>query len=161
MPRRAGLAGVAELVDALDLGSSAARRGGSSPFARTRPGSLLFAMDWKMQVTVTSTDGLKRELQVAVPAKDLEARVSAKLDELKNTIRLKGFRPGKVPVAHLKKAYGKQVMSEVIQYTVGTSSQKALEEQALRPALKPAIDLEGEIAEVLTGRADLTYKMTF
>ena len=114
-----------------------------------------------MQVTVTSTDGLKRELQVAVPAKDLEARVSAKLDELKNTIRLKGFRPGKVPVAHLKKTYGKQVMSEVIQDTVGTSSQKALEEQSLRPALQPTIDLEGEIERVLEGKADLTYKMTF
>ncbi len=114
-----------------------------------------------MQVTVTSTDGLKREMTVAVPAKDLEARVGVKLDELKNTIRLKGFRPGKVPLAHLKKTYGKQVMSEVIQDTVGTSSQKALEEQALRPALQPAIDLEGEIDEVLNGRADLTYKMTF
>jgi len=114
-----------------------------------------------MQVTVTSTDGLKREMQVAVPAKDLEARVSAKLDELKNTIRLKGFRPGKVPVAHLKKTYGKQVMSEVIQDTVGTSSQEALEKQSLRPALQPTIDLEGEIDLVLDGKADLTYKMTF
>ena len=114
-----------------------------------------------MQVTVTSTEGLKRELKVAVPAKDLEARVSAKLDELKNTIRLKGFRPGKVPVAHLKKTYGKQVMSEVIQDTVGTSSQEALEKQSLRPALQPTIDLEGEIDQVLDGKADLTYKMTF
>jgi trigger factor len=114
-----------------------------------------------MQVTVTNTDGLKREMTVAVPAKDLEASVGAKLDELKNTIRLKGFRPGKVPLSHLKKTYGKQVMSEVIQDTVGTSSQKALEEQSLRPALQPTIDLEGEIEQVLEGKADLTYKMTF
>jgi len=118
-------------------------------------------MDWNMQVTVTSTDGLKRELKVAVPAKDLEARVGEKLDELKNTIRLKGFRPGKVPLAHIKKTYGKQVMSEVIQDTVGTSSQQALEQQSLRPALQPTIDLEGEIEPVLEGKADLTYKMTF
>jgi trigger factor len=118
-------------------------------------------MDWKMQVTVTSTDGLKREMTVAVPAKDLEARVGAKLDELKNTIRLKGFRPGKVPLAHLKKTYGKQVMSEVINDTVGSSSQQALEDQALRPALQPQIDLEGEIEAVIEGKADLTYKMTF
>ena len=118
-------------------------------------------MDEKMQVTVTSTDGLKREMTVAVPAKDLEASVGAKLEELKNTIRLKGFRPGKVPLAHIKKTYGKQVMSEVINDTVGTSSQKALEEQSLRPALQPKIDLEGEIEQVLEGKADLTYKMTF
>ena len=118
-------------------------------------------MDEKMQVTVTSTDGLKREMTVAVPAKDLEASVGAKLEELKNTIRLKGFRPGKVPLAHIKKTYGKQVMSEVINDTVGASSQKALEEQSLRPALQPKIDLEGEIEQVLEGKADLTYKMTF
>lgn len=118
-------------------------------------------MDEKMQVTVTSTDGLKREMTVAVPAKDLEASVGAKLEELKNTIRLKGFRPGKVPLAHIKKTYGKQVMSEVINDTVGASSQKALEEQSMRPALQPKIDLEGEIEQVLEGKADLTYKMTF
>lgn len=114
-----------------------------------------------MQVTVTSADGLKRELKVQVPVKDLEARVGQKLDELKNTIRLKGFRPGKVPVAHLRKTYGKQVMSEVIQETVGESSQKALEEQTLRPAVQPQIDFEGEIEAVMNGEADLTYKMTF
>lgn len=114
-----------------------------------------------MQVTVTSTDGLKRELKVQVPAGDLEARVGAKLDEMKNTIRLKGFRPGKVPVAHLRKTFGKQVMSEVIQDAVGSTSQKALEEQSLRPALQPQIDLEGEIEPVLDGKADLTYKMSF
>ena len=114
-----------------------------------------------MQVTVTSADGLKRELKVQVPAGDLEARVGAKLDELKNSIRLKGFRPGKVPVAHLRKTFGKQVMTEVIQETVGESSQKALEEQALRPALQPEIALEGEIEEVINGKADLAYKMNF
>lgn len=118
-------------------------------------------MDWNMQVTVTSTDGLKRELKVAVPAKDLEARVGAKLDEMKNTIRLKGFRPGKVPLAHIRKTYGKQVMSEVINDAVGTSSQAALEQESLRPALQPTIDLEGEIEPVLDGKADLTFKMTF
>lgn len=114
-----------------------------------------------MQVTVTSAEGLKRELKVQVPAGDLETRVGAKLDELKNSIRLKGFRPGKVPVAHLRKTFGKQVMSEVIQEAVGESSQKALEEQTLRPALQPEINLEGEIEEVMNGKADLTYKMTF
>lgn len=114
-----------------------------------------------MQVTVTSADGLKRELSVQVPASDLEARVNAKLGDMKNSVRLKGFRPGKVPVAHLRKTFGKQVMTEVIQEAVGETSQKALEEQSLRPAQQPEINLEGEIAPVVEGKADLAYKMTF
>ena len=118
-------------------------------------------MDWKMQVTVTNTDGLKRELMVQVPAQDLETRLGAKLEEMKNQVRLKGFRPGKVPVSHLRKTFGKQVMTEIIQEAVGESSQKALADEALRPAFQPSIDLEGEIQEVMEGKADLTFKMSF
>tara|TARA_R110000824_G_scaffold3234_5_gene15272 strand:- start:28878 stop:30359 length:1482 start_codon:yes stop_codon:yes gene_type:complete len=118
-------------------------------------------MDWKMQVTVTNTDGLKRELKIQVPAQDLEARLGAKLEEMKNQVRLKGFRPGKVPVSHLRKTFGKQVMGEIIQEAVGESSQKALADEALRPAFQPSIDLEGEIQEVMDGKADLTFKMSF
>lgn len=118
-------------------------------------------MDWTMQVTVTNADGLKRELKIQVPAKDLEAKLGAKLDELKNQVRLKGFRPGKVPLSHLRKTFGKQVMGEVIQETVGESTQKAIEGEALRPAFQPAIDLEGEIQDVIDGKSDLTFKMSF
>ena len=114
-----------------------------------------------MQVTVTNTDGLKRELKIQVPAQDLEARLGAKLEEMKNQVRLKGFRPGKVPVSHLRKTFGKQVMGEIIQEAVGESSQKALADEALRPAFQPSIDLEGEIQEVMDGKADLTFKMSF
>lgn len=114
-----------------------------------------------MQVTVTNADGLKRELKIEVPAGELEEKLGSKLEELKNQVRLKGFRPGKVPMSHLRKTYGKQVMSEVIQETVGESSQKALEEQELRPAYQPNIDLEGEVEQVMEGNADLAYKMTF
>ncbi len=114
-----------------------------------------------MQVTVTNADGLKRELKIQVPAQDLEARLGVKLEEMKNQVRLKGFRPGKVPVSHLRKTFGKQVMGEIIQETVGESSQKALADEALRPAFQPSIDLEGEIQEVMDGKADLTFKMSF
>nr|WP_167095242.1 trigger factor [Parvibaculum indicum] len=114
-----------------------------------------------MQVTVTNADGLKRELKIEVPAGELEGKLSSKLEELKNQVRLKGFRPGKVPMSHLRKTFGKQVMSEVIQETVSESSQKALEEQELRPAYQPNIDLEGEVEQVMEGNADLAYKMTF
>lgn len=114
-----------------------------------------------MQVEVTSVDGLKRQMKVTVPATDLEARLGSRLDEMKNQVRLKGFRPGKVPVAHLRKTFGKQVMSEVLQEAVGESTQKALSDQALRPALQPSIELEGEVEKVLDGKADLTFNMSF
>jgi len=114
-----------------------------------------------MQVTVTNADGLKRELKIQVPAQDLEAKLGAKLDEMKGQVRLKGFRPGKVPVSHLRKTFGKQVMGDVIQETVGETSQKAIEDESLRPAFQPSIDLEGEIQDVIDGKSDLTFKMSF
>lgn len=114
-----------------------------------------------MQVTETSADGLKRELTITVEAKTLDDKLSHKLEHMKTQVRLKGFRPGKVPVAHLRKTFGKQVMGEVIQETVGETSQKALEERDLKPALQPHIDLEGEIEPVIDGKADLIYKMVF
>ncbi len=67
-----------------------------------------------MQVTETVTDGLKREFQVTVPAADLEVRLAGKLSELKDRVQLKGFRPGKVPITHLRKVYGRSVMAEAI-----------------------------------------------
>ncbi len=114
-----------------------------------------------MQVTETSADGLKRELKVVVPASDLADRQAKKLDELKSQIRLKGFRPGKVPVSYLQKTYGTQVMTEVIQDVIGESSLKALQDLSLRPALQPKVDLDGDIEAVVAGKADLAYGMSF
>src|SRR5262249_62382860 len=71
-----------------------------------------------MQVTETLTEGLKREYRVVVPAADLDAKVNARLDDLKGRVRINGFRPGKVPVTHLKRMYGRSAMAEVIEATV-------------------------------------------
>jgi len=68
-----------------------------------------------MQVTETTAAGLKREYRVVVPATDLEARVNERLDDLKGRVQLRGFRPGKVPVEHLRRLYGKAAMAEVIE----------------------------------------------
>jgi len=114
-----------------------------------------------MQVLESNEDGLKRELKVMIPAGDLDARLTGKLEEIKNQVRLKGFRPGKVPMSHLRKTFGKQVMSEVIQETVTETSQKALEEKELKPAFQPQIELDGEVEPVMDGKADLTYTMSF
>src|SRR5258708_21514191 len=118
----APVAGVGELVDARDLGSRDESRGGSSPSARTTPGAARSLnrsrpyrperVDCPMQVTENVSDGLKREFDVKVPAAALEARVVERLGELKDKVRINGFRPGKVPLAHLKKLYGRSVMVE-------------------------------------------------
>jgi hypothetical protein len=67
-----------------------------------------------MQVTETLVEGLKHEFKISVPASDLDAKAGAKLVDLKDKVRLNGFRPGKVPVSHLKKVYGRSVMAETI-----------------------------------------------
>ena len=79
-----------------------------------------------MQFTETSAAGLKREYRVVVPASDLEARVNERLDDLKGRVQLRGFRPGKVPVAHLKRLYGKSAMAEVIEATVNEANTKII-----------------------------------
>lgn len=114
-----------------------------------------------MQVTETLSEGLKREFTVVIEAADLAGRLDAKLDEIKGQVQLKGFRPGKVPKSHLMKTYGKSVMGDVIQETVGETSQKAIEERELKPALQPNIELEGDVEPVVEGKSDLTYKLTF
>jgi trigger factor len=108
-----------------------------------------------MQVTETSTDGLKREFKIVVDASDVEDRMTARLEHLRNTANLPGFRPGKVPVSLLRKRYGDSVMGEILEETVSTSSQAAIVEKELRPALQPDIKIE----EFEEGK-DLVFTMT-
>lgn len=117
-----------------------------------------------MQVIETSTAGLKRELKVIVPAGDLSNRFEGRLDTLKDQVVLKGFRRGKVPVAHIKKLYGRSIMAEVLQAAIDESSKQALTDRNERPAMQPKIDLPEtteEIEKIMTGSADLAYNMTF
>lgn len=117
-----------------------------------------------MQITETSSDGLKRTLQVVVPAGELGKRFDDRLDSLKDRVQLKGFRKGKVPVPHLKKMYGRSLMVEVLQEAVRETSNKALADRQLRPAMQPDITLpegQDEIERVLSGQADLSYSMSF
>lgn len=117
-----------------------------------------------MQVTETKAEGLKRELQVVVGADELKERFSARLNALKDRVHIKGFRKGKVPIAHLKKIYGKAVMAEVLEDAVKETSIKALKDREERPAFQPAIALsedQKEIERVIEGEADLSYTMSF
>ncbi len=94
-----------------------------------------------MQVTELSADGLKREYKVVVQANEIEDRVSGRLNELSRTIRMPGFRPGKVPVGLLRKQYGRSVMGEVVEQAVNQGSQQAISDHELRPALRPKIEV--------------------
>jgi trigger factor len=113
-----------------------------------------------MQVTETSSAGLKREYRVVVPAIDLEAKVKERLDDLKGRVQLRGFRPGKVPVAHLKRVYGKSAMAEVIEATVREANSKIVTDHGYRLAVEPKVVLpteEGAVEGVIEGKADLSY----
>jgi trigger factor len=113
-----------------------------------------------MEFTETSTAGLKREYRVVVPASDLEARVNERLDDLKNRVQLRGFRPGKVPVAHLKRLYGKSAMAEVIEATVNEANSKIIADKNLKLAIEPKVVLpteQSDVEKVIEGKSDLAY----
>ena len=113
-----------------------------------------------MQVTETSATGLKREYRVIVPATDLEAKVNERLDDLRGRVQLRGFRPGKVPVAHLKRLYGKSAMAEVIEATVQEANSKIVTDHGYRLAVEPKVVLpteEGAVEGVIEGKTDLAY----
>ncbi|UPK32075.1 trigger factor [Bradyrhizobium sp. 186] len=113
-----------------------------------------------MQVTETLSEGLKHEFKISVPASDLDAKAGAKLVDLKDKVRINGFRPGKVPVGHLKKVYGRSVMAETIDQTIRDTNTQLFSERGFRLATEPKITMpteQGEVEELLSGKTDLTY----
>lgn len=94
-----------------------------------------------MQITETSATGLNREFKVVIPAKDIDARVNTKLTEIGKTVRMPGFRPGKIPMPILKQRYGQSVMGEVLEGAVNDSQAQAIETNKLRPALQPKVEV--------------------
>lgn len=117
-----------------------------------------------MQVTETLNEGLKRKLSVVIPASDLVARLDVRLNELKGQANIKGFRPGKVPMAHLKKTYGRSAMSEVMSDAINDTVGKALDDRSERAATQPKVDLPDDqvtINDVLDGKADLNFEVSY
>lgn len=116
-----------------------------------------------MQVTETLSDGLKHEFQVSVPASDLDAKADAKLVDMKDKVRLNGFRPGKVPVGHLKKLYGRSVMAETVDQTIRDTNTQIFTERGFRLATEPKVTMpteEKEVEAILSGKTDLTYTVS-
>ena len=115
-----------------------------------------------MQVTETLSEGLKREFKVVVSAAELDAKVNLRLDELKSRIQIRGFRPGKVPVAHLKRIYGRSAMAEVIDATVREANNQIVSERGFKLAADPKVTLPTEqeaIEKLISGKSDLDYRM--
>src|SRR5499427_3873365 len=115
-----------------------------------------------MQVTETTNEGLKREFRVTLPATDLDARLTERLTEMKDRVRINGFRPGKVPVDHLKKVYGRAVMAETIDSLVKETNARIVNDRGLRLAMEPRVILpedKEEVENVLAGKADLSYSV--
>ena len=112
-----------------------------------------------MEVTETKVEGLSRSYQIRVTQNELAQKLDARIKEIQPQMRLKGFRPGKVPPSHIKKMFGKSLMGEMIDNLVKETNEKAIEDAQVRPASQPHIHLEGKIDDVIEGKADLAYEM--
>ncbi|MDR4305163.1 trigger factor [Chelatococcus sambhunathii] len=120
-----------------------------------------------MQVTQTLDEGLKREFKIVVPASDLDARLNERLDGLKDRVNINGFRKGKVPLAHLKKLYGKSVMAEVLDQVVAEANKKIVDDNGLKLAMQPKVKVTAEdesdeqqaVLGVIEGKHDLSLSV--
>jgi trigger factor len=113
-----------------------------------------------MQVVQTQTDGLRREFRVTVPVNELENRVGERLVELKDRVRINGFRPGKVPLSHLKRVYGRAVMAEAIEGLVREANAKIVSDNNFRLAMEPKVTLPEDkeaVEQVIAGKSELAY----
>ena len=107
-----------------------------------------------MQVKEIKKDGLSRELEITVPANEIDKHVETRLKEVGKTVKMDGFRPGKVPLEMLKKRYGRAIMGEVLESAVNDATAQVIKDKKFRPAMQPKI----EVKDFDEGK-DLTYKM--
>ena len=108
-----------------------------------------------MNIKEIKTEGLRHDLEIQVPANDIATMMDAELTKVGQTVKVPGFRPGKVPLTVLKQKYGRHVMADVLEKAVNESTVKAMDEKNLKPAMQPKI----EVKEFDEGK-DLTYTMS-
>ena len=95
-----------------------------------------------MKVTIENKKGLSKDLKVFIDKKTINTYMDKKYEEIKGSVNLKGFRPGKVPREILKRQFGKAVFSEVLDKVLKETTTKALEENKIKPAGQPKLDLK-------------------
>ena len=93
-----------------------------------------------MQVSIESSEGLKREIKIELPAEQVDQAVLERLQQASKTLSLKGFRKGKVPIKVVKRQYGKGIRQEIVGELIKSSLDEAIKQQDLRPAGQPRID---------------------
>ncbi len=113
-----------------------------------------------MQIEELKTEGLSRTYSVTIPKEDLAVKLEAKIKEMQPQVSLKGFRPGKVPTSHIRKMFGQSIMKDVVEDVLNESSQQAINDNKIRPAGQPKIDLRANGEDVTKGEADLEYQLT-
>ncbi|WP_332302350.1 trigger factor [Rhizobium sp. GR12] len=117
-----------------------------------------------MQVIETLADGLKRELKVVIPAADMKARLDERLVDAKDKVRINGFRPGKVPMGHLKKMYGKSIMADLVNELVREKPSEILSSRGEKSATQPAISMtedEQEAEKILSAETDFEFTVAY
>ncbi|MEZ0004181.1 FKBP-type peptidyl-prolyl cis-trans isomerase (trigger factor) [Sinorhizobium fredii] len=117
-----------------------------------------------MQVIETLAEGLKRELKVVIPADEMQTRMNERLAEVKDRVRINGFRPGKVPVAHLKKVYGKSIMAELVNEIVRDKPTEILTGRGEKSATQPEVAMtedEAEADKILKAEADFEFTLAY
>jgi len=112
-----------------------------------------------MQIKELEAEGLSKTFAITVPKEDLATKLDAKIKEMQPQVTLKGFRPGKVPAGHIRKMFGKSIMNDIVQEVLNESSQQAINDNKIRPAGQPQIDLRANGDDVTNGEADLEYTM--
>src|SRR5580698_7482537 len=112
-----------------------------------------------MQVTQISGEGLSRVYGIKVGADELGAKLEAKIAEIAPRMNLRGFRPGKVPAAHVRRIYGKALMGEVVEQTINETSQQVLTDRNLRVAAQPDLQPQSNMDDVIAGKQDLAYDL--
>ena len=112
-----------------------------------------------MNVTEKASEGLSRTFEIVFAADDLQARLEAKIEEIRPEVRLKGFRPGKVPVSHIRKMFGESIMGDMLNELVPETTQKTLTDNNIRPASQPEIDVKSDAKEVATGKIDFAFEI--
>lgn len=117
-----------------------------------------------MQVTETLNEGLKRELKVIIPAADMETQLNERLADAKDKVRINGFRPGKVPMSHMKKTYGKSIMAELVNEIIQSRPTEILSERGEKSATQPEIGMtedQDEAEEILAAKKDLEFTVAY
>lgn len=113
-----------------------------------------------MKATQIASEGLKREYQVLMTAADLEERLVAELNNIKDKVQVNGFRPGKVPPSHVRKLYGRSIMADVVQNAINEANRQIVNDNNLKLAFQPQVNLpedKEQIEAVMDAKADLSF----